>query len=96
MQSDWKTIDIWPWAEDAELRYNHYPFLSKDYVRRKSQENRNPFLASWNDETDDFFNTERDTEILAYLPELKDRMWRAIEENPPIHPDDWRPHEHMD
>jgi hypothetical protein len=95
MQSNWQAIDIWP-TEDTDWRYNHYPFLSKEDVRRKSQENKNPFLASWNDKADDFFNTERDTEIYIYLPELKDRMWTAIEENPPLHPDDWRPHEHME
>jgi hypothetical protein len=95
MQPDWRTVDIWP-AEDTDWRYNHYPFLSKEDVRRKSLENKNPFLASWNDKTDDFFNTERDTEIFMYLPELKDRMQKAIDENPPLHPDDWRPHEDME
>lgn len=81
---------IWP-DDDEDWRYNHYPFLSRESVRRKAASNANPFLANWNDATDDFFNQERDTEIFIYLPELKNRMRKAIDEEPPRHPDDWSP-----
>jgi hypothetical protein len=40
---------------------------------------------------EEFFSREEDTEILYYVPELKQRMLSAIERSPPPHPDDWMP-----
>ena len=35
----------------------------------------------------------KDTEVYHYIPELKERMLRAIKEDPPLHPDDCSPHQ---
>ena len=60
-------------------------------VRRKAAQNKNPFLDAYSPEMDEFFSRVRDTEILHYLPTLKERMLRVLKEHPPVHLDDWEP-----
>lgn len=40
-------------------------------------------------EIDEFFSRERDTEVHYLLPALKERILKAIVEDPPAHPDDY-------
>ena len=63
--------------------------LSMADVRRKAAVNGNPLLDTFTAEMDEFFSRERDTEILYYVPELKQRMLDVIRDHPPPHPDDW-------
>jgi hypothetical protein len=72
------------------VKFNHYAYLSQNDARKKSIENKNPFM-NFDAQIDDFFSREHDIEILSFLPELKQRMLRVIEEHPPEHPDDWEP-----
>jgi len=78
-------------VDDPVWKYNHYPFLSTNDIRRKAETNKNPFLQIFTPEIEDFYARVRDTEVLHYVPELKERMLRVIRQHPPPHPDDWEP-----
>ena len=65
--------------------------LSMADVRRKADVNGNPLLDTFTSEMDQFFSQERDTDILYYVPELKQRMLNVIRNHPPPRLDDWEP-----
>ena len=88
LQADWNEEMIY--SNSTLWKFNHYAFLSQADVMRKARANKNPFLA-FSSEVDRFFSREKDTEVRYYVPELKRRMLRAVEENPPVRPDDWEP-----
>jgi len=78
-------------VDDDMWKFNHHAFLSQADARRKADANKNPFITSYGPNFDEFFSRVRDTEIQFYLPELKERMLRVIQEHPPTRPDDWQP-----
>jgi len=63
--------------------------LSMADVRRKAEVNGNPILDSFSSEMNEFYSRERDTDILEYVPQLKQRMLDVIRQHPPPRPDDW-------
>jgi hypothetical protein len=72
------------------IRFNHYAFLSQEEARKKSENNKNPYM-DFSPEIDEFFSREKDTDIQYLLPALKTRLLSVLESHPPIHPDDWSP-----
>lgn len=77
-------------ADSTFWKFNHYAFLSQADARRKAIDNKNPFM-NFDSEIDEFFSREIDTEVHYLVPQLKERMIKAIQEHPPAHPDDWEP-----
>jgi hypothetical protein len=77
--------------DDPVWRFNHYAYLSLADARRKSQANKNPFIKDYDETMDEYFSRVEDTEVLRYVPALKNRMERVIGEDPPVRPDDWEP-----
>ena len=63
--------------------------LSMADVRQKATVNGNPLLDGFTTEMNEFYSRDRDTDILDYVPELKQRMLDIIRQYPPLHPDDW-------
>ena len=72
-------------------RFNHYAYLSQKEAQQKGQMNQNPFIKEYGPQIDEFFSRVEDKEIQYYVPELKERILRAIRHDPPAHPDDWEP-----
>jgi len=83
------------YSNSTVWKFNHYAFLSQADVDRKARSNKNPFLM-FDSQVDRFFSREKDTEVQFYVPELKRRMLRSLQDNPPPHPDDWEPEIEMD
>jgi hypothetical protein len=88
MQMDWNAKEIW--VGDDVLQFNHYAFLSVADARRKAEANKNPFM-NYTKVIDEFFSQEQDLEVQYLVPRLKERMLDSLRENPPAHPDDWKP-----
>lgn len=80
------------YSNSTVWKFNHYAYLSYADVARKANNNQNHFLV-FDSDIDQYFSREKDTEIHYYVPELRRRMLSAIQENPPMHPDDWEPYD---
>jgi len=88
LQGDWNEEMVY--SNSTVWKFNHYAFLSQADVERKARLNKNPFLT-FDSDVDRFFSRKKDTEVQFYVPKLKRRMLRSLENNPPAHQDDWQP-----
>ena len=78
-------------VNDGNWKYNHYPLLSYADIRRKATEERDPFLARYTPQVDEYFSKVTDTDINRFVADVKRNMLARIREAQPLHPDDWEP-----